>query len=367
MADIPRESLTTDGKDLYPAWEEVIHEDAWWTGALLLALGFALLTIVLRRVQTWRARQRERTRVREEVEQVCRERKLSPSEARTLQETLRQAALAAPADAVHSEPHFDRFVAPFLGRRAGEATVEAIREKLFGEPLATHDGTPFLESTRSLVPGQRMSLHFRGFPGSYVAMVNRVAPEGVDVVFPADADRDWHFEPHDRVEAVLAVDDALVSFASEVVEVSPTPVYTCRIAHTAVIALLHQRASTRFPTEVPVRFVRIPAKAKADTKEPPWSRHQGTLVNISLGGCSLATPPDAPFVANDEIVFRLNVVEGLDPIRCWCRVTGVRRQSAERMLLHLSFTERSEDVRDAVAFTIARERFADTHAGPTRV
>ena len=83
-------------------------------------------------------------------------------------------------------------------------------------------------------------------------------------------------------------------------------------------------------------------------------------------GCSLAVPPDAPFVTNDEIVFRLDAVEGLDPIRCWCRVTGVRRQSAERMLLHLSFTDRSEDVRDAVALAIARERFSDTHTRPSQ-
>ena len=311
----PMPHPTGDEKWIFLPWDQIDWPDV----ATPFLVGMSIASVVayaLYRLAVWLTERNTRRAECARAVRHCQERHLSALQIRIVWSAIVAAKLKPPAMGVMSRPYFDRFLAPILAKRVDNAMCEEIRDRLFGElraPEHPHENGPISEvavtdlpGTRLLQNGAAVRLHFRNIPGRYHAMVVAADAESFTVVLPQNQGSSLPIEAGGRVEGVFKSGVNAFVFVSTVLEALPGELAGCRIAHTVRLLEAHHRESVRVAVMRPVQFHHVstagPARSAAAPTGPLCA---GTLVDISLGGCSIRTDLGRAFRAEDRLLFEV--------------------------------------------------------------
>jgi c-di-GMP-binding flagellar brake protein YcgR/heme exporter protein D len=344
--------------DIFPAWREVL-EFGVPASFVYLVLGAVAVIILYQWIHDRLQKRQDKRELARVVRRAAADHHLNEAESQALQDALLAAGVNAPEAALASEAYFNRFVAPQINRKTGSHMLEILREKLF-TPLPAPEPGELATETQAIAVGQQLRLRFSGYPGAYRAVVIGVDPQGLLVSFSDRTGRDMQLNRYDRVTGVFEQNGELISFQTEVLEASSNEVYTCRLAHSTRVQHLKRRESVRVPVSRPIRFEWVPAEALQKPSGDHPSTHgkhrprEGTLIDLSLGGCAIGVGPDAMVSEHDIVIFRLDITDEIEPIDCVGRVLSLEiRREENRGILHVAFLGENESRRQRLGLVLA--------------
>ncbi|MCX7935243.1 MAG: PilZ domain-containing protein [Planctomycetota bacterium] len=328
--------------------------------AVGLAIGLLTALLIYRFVRRQEGRRQERDRWTR-LHALCVERGLAHSDEEALVAALREIGAAAPDEAAISSSYFHSMVAPELKRRLGAEGARRIARKLF------HGGAeelPASGGTRSLTAGQKMRLHFAGMSGTFASNLITVDDNGMVVTLPAAGSRHLRPRQGERVEAYLEINNSLYTFTSEVLEVFMGGVFACRLAHSPSLQQIHRREAARVPLAKKVNFAHLPAAAvpggqiEFNSLQQQWEGvYEGVLRDLSVGGCSIATPSRRAFEVGDLVQFTLDILADENPcdlLATIVHITPIPAREGGGRILHLQFLAISEEALGSVTRTVHR-------------
>jgi len=127
-----------------------------------------------------------------------------------------------------------------------------------------------------------------------------------------------HIHPRkgELVEGYMEIGNALFSFESEVEETFLGGVFACRIKHADDLKQTHQRDTSRVHLAERIVFSYLPGSqvetGHVDLANLPGhmtDQWEGVLRDISVGGCSVATPVRKHFDVGDFVQFTVKLLD----------------------------------------------------------
>lgn len=325
---------------------------------LALALGLVVGIIVNRRLfRKQKSVHDDKLWIR--LHEVCVAKGLSAEEERVLAASLQAVGARKPDEAVRAEGYFNAIVAPDLSRRTGDKFCMRIRKKLFGAP---EEKRQEFGGTRDLGSGDKVRLHFEGQNGNFPCTVINVADNGFVVTLPAANEKRVRPRKGDKVEGFIENGTSLCSFATHVEETFFGGVFACRLAHARELEKVHERKDTRVKLSHPVIFGHFPGAGVTGNQvaigvieDHLVARWEGTIRDMSMGGCCIATPAAHNFAVGDFVQFTTRFLPdepGQTVLATIVHVAPVPAAEGGGRMLHLQFLGLDDDAESSLTRTV---------------
>ena len=327
-------------------WDPQGSREWWGPGDLILAAAIAVVLVVAIIVFHILIQRRSRERIlrerREIFRRMVKDCGLSPAHVEILKHLVMRSAPTRPHLVVTSLNFYDSVVDQELARldreghplearqRFANLCIEA-RERLF---YGERGGGTVLESTKDLLPNQKLRIEIKGQEGTFTASVIQSSESSLTITMPTDSA--GQPVPLTRgaelVCYLTARSDAIYSFATGVAGIRGGRLTAVHLWHSNELDRSQLRSSVRMSVDVLVRFHRLEiddipsapdtptaSAAPAGDRTPPPvdaellrnARHvglfEGMMRDFSLGGLCMRCP--SPFRKGDHLGVLLPVFD----------------------------------------------------------
>lgn len=328
-----------------------------WLSAFIM-LGLLLGAIAL---EAWR-RRRERRRQHEAewrtVEEIAREKELSPAELDLLKKVIAGHAPKSPLRAVTVRQQFDKCVEDEMESLAAGPDIAALESR--GQMLRDIrvrlglDYIPYgqrIHSTRELYHSQAIWVADKSEPSvKWRRMAVGSIDEALFHLTPQEAGPFPHFRPGDMIECRMwREDDARYSFSAPLVRVGDDPP-EWSLRHTNALQRTQSRAHfrVRYEQNAAIGIVNAPVDGDmSDVEERPIvTRLRGRLTSLSGGGLAVIVDQPVPRQVLLRITLDLDVETG--PVDTTARIVTTAPVSGGRYLIRAAFAGISDETRDRI-------------------
>lgn len=336
---------------------------AVYIALMLMAVGIAAAVLLRRRRQRLDAQHKVKA-MWDRVRRTCAERGLTPDEERHVTEAIHELEISVPDRVILSANRFNSMLAPDLAYRVGDAGAERIRRKLFhgGTPSQAKEDT--FASTRDLHGGQKLRLHFDGQAGTHTCTVINVSPSSFVVTLPMAGERHVNPKRGDHVEGFMEVGHALYSFESVVQETFMGGVFACRMRHATDVHAAHQRHETRVHLAKAIHYARFAASTVDggeidldSLQDQAGDTQSGTLVDLSVGGCSITRPSTDTADVSDFLQLQVRLLPDEPPntiLGQVVHITPIPMGEGGGQTLHLQFLGLDENAQGNITRAVHR-------------